>query len=78
MTRTQVVESLAEAPPWDDYTITEPAVVEIGDTVAALVYTGTGRRNDGGDFTGVMATTYVREAERWRLALYQQTPMTKG
>ncbi len=74
MNRSQVVESLAQAPPWDDYRIDEPMIIEISDTVVSLVYTGTGRRSSGDDFTGRMASTYVRREDRWRLALYQQTP----
>lgn len=74
MTRSQVVESLAEAPPWDGYRIDDPVVVEVSDSVTSLVYGGTGRRDDGDDFTGIMASTYVRDDAGWRLTLYQQTP----
>jgi len=73
MTRSQVVESLADAPRWAGYEIDEPTVVRICDTVATLLYTGTGHRDGGDDFTGVMASTYVRHDDGWKLALYQQT-----
>lgn len=59
--------------PWDGYEIDDPAVVTVSSDVAALVYTGTGRRNDGEDFTGIMASTYLKTATGWRLALFQQT-----
>ena len=74
MTRPQVVESLAQAPPWDGYSIEDPVVVRISENVAALVYAGTGHREDGDRFTAIMVTTYLRDDEGWRLALYQQTP----
>jgi hypothetical protein len=73
MTRDDVVASLDGAPRWDDYTIDDLRSVAIRDGVVALVYTGTGRRGDM-TFVGVMTSVYVDEGERWRLALYQQTP----
>lgn len=74
MTRSEVVESLAQAPPWDGYSIDDPVLVGVSDTVVSLLYTGTGRRKDGDEFTAVMATTHVRHDAQWRLAPYQQTP----
>ena len=72
MDRDQVVASLAEAPPWDRYEITDPRLVDIAGG-AALVYTGTGHRGDE-PFVARMSSVYVRRDGRWRLALYQQTP----
>jgi hypothetical protein len=75
MDRDQVVDSLSEAPPWRSYDIDHPRVVDLGES-AALVYMGTGHRNgDQPAFVGVMSSVYVRQGDRWRLALYQQTPV---
>ena len=74
MTHADVVESLADAPPWKSYSIDDPTTVSMGRNVAALVYTGTGSRGEGQDFVGVMSSTYVHGGGEWKLALYQQTP----
>ena len=74
--RDQVVASLSDAPPWHSYDIDDPRVVDSGDT-AALVYVGTGyREGDQPAFVGIMSSVYVRQDGRWRLALYQQTPVS--
>lgn len=70
--RGDVVAALVDAPPWDTYTIDDPAVVAISDDVQALVYTGTGTRGDT-KFRGAMSSVYVRTSDGWQLALYQQT-----
>jgi hypothetical protein len=74
MSRREVVDALAKAPPWSSYTIEDPIFLPIDDDVVALVYIGTGHRTGGDDFTGVMTSVYVRRAADWKLALYQQTP----
>jgi hypothetical protein len=73
MSRSEVTESLEHAPPWASYAIDDPSVVTLGDDVAALVYTGTGHRDGGDDFIGIMTSVYVRHDSGWRLAHYQQT-----
>ncbi|WP_040493279.1 DUF4440 domain-containing protein [Ilumatobacter nonamiensis] len=73
MSRDDVVASLAHAPPWSDYTIDAPTATTIADDVACLVYTGTGHRDSGDDFTAIMTTVYVRHGSAWKLAHYQQT-----
>ena len=42
---------------------------------AALVYTGRASRDGSADFVALMSSLYVRRDGRWRLALYQQTPV---
>lgn len=45
-----------------------------GADSVALTHTATAHRHEGDPFTAAMASTWVRRGERWRLALYQQTP----
>ena len=71
--RAEVTASLDGAPPWDDYEIADLRSIAVRDGVVALVYTGTGTRDDT-TFAGIMTSVYVDDGERWRLALYQQTP----
>jgi ketosteroid isomerase-like protein len=76
MDRTAVAEALGHAPPWRAYEISDARLVTSGDGLAALVYIGTGYR-DGEDapFVGAMSSVYQRTDGRWRLVLYQQTPV---
>ncbi len=73
MGRAEVVASLRDAPRWDRYEIEDPRTVELAGGAVALVYTGTGWREQGEPFVGVMTSVYLPTGEGWRLALYQQT-----
>lgn len=76
MTRDQVVEALAAAPPWASYRIDEPRLVPLGDDAVALVYTAWAHRSPAeAPFVGAMSSVYVATpgGDGWRLALYQQT-----
>ena len=75
MDRDAVVAALAQSPPWARHEIDDVRPVAAGDG-AALVYTGRAwREEDGEPFTAVMTSLYVRDGDRWRLALYTQTPV---
>ena len=74
--RNAVVSSLDDAPPWARYEIRDPRLIQLDDDAAVLVYTGHATRDDGeAAFEALMSSVYVRLEGRWRLALYQQTPL---
>lgn len=74
--REAVVASLNDAPPWRGYEVSEERVVARADDHVVLEYTGRAFREQGEpEFRALMSSVYVREAGRWRLALYQQTPI---
>jgi hypothetical protein len=74
MDRDAVMASLAEAPPWDRYDISEVRWPLITEAVAILTYVGRAFRGESEPaFTGPMTSVYVRQGDGWRLALYQQT-----
>ncbi len=75
--RASVISSLRDSPSWDTYSIDDPSVVRVSDDVLALIYRATGRRGDS-EFSGVLASLYVRSPEGWRLALHQQTAPVTG
>lgn len=72
--RDAVAASLDEAPPWREYSIEEPRLVELDERSAVLVYTGAASREDG-EFRALMSSVYTRTGDQWQLALYQQTPL---
>ncbi|SDC94657.1 nuclear transport factor 2 family protein [Glycomyces harbinensis] len=76
MDRAQAAASLRDAPPWAGYELTDATLVPLGEGAAALVYTGRAWR-EGSEtrFEALMSSAYVRTADGWRLALYQQTPI---
>jgi len=74
--REQVVQSLGGAPPWRTYEIDQERLIPLGPEAAALVYRGTAYREDPEPaFVALMTSVYVRAAEGWALASYQQTPV---
>ena len=70
-----VVEALRAAPTWDRYEIADVRLVPIDANSAALVYKGTAYRDEGEPVVAVMSSVYRRDADGWKLALYQQTPI---
>ncbi|WP_426185829.1 DUF4440 domain-containing protein [Microbacterium sp. TWP3-1-2b2] len=73
MDRSEVIASLADAPPWERYEIIEPRLLALADGASTLLYTGRAFRAGAEPFVALMASTYVRRTGVWRLALYQQT-----
>jgi hypothetical protein len=72
--RERAVSSAADAPPWDDFSIDDPQLVELSDEVAALVYTARAVRGEN-PYVAAMTSVYRREAGGWQLVLHQQTPL---
>jgi hypothetical protein len=78
MDHDDVVNSLSGAPTWDRFEIGDVRVVPIEPNSAALVYHGTAYRGDAAPVVAVMSSVYRRDADRWTLVLYQQTPVAGG
>ena len=75
MDRSAVVASLADAPPWRSYEITDVRFVDSGPDSVALVYVGRALREpDEPPFVALMSSVYTRRDGHWRLALYHQSP----
>lgn len=73
--REGVIASLDGAEPWQDYELTDARLVSLDADSAAVVYTATAQRGGVPPFRALMSSVYVRRQDRWRLALYQQTPI---
>ena len=65
MTRAEVTEALAQAPPWQRYEITDALLIDVGTDTAALVYTGKGWR----------AGATNRSSARCRRSITARTPV---
>ncbi len=75
LSRDQAVAAIGEAPPWSSFRIDDPRVVRLVDGAAALTYRATAQRQGSPAFEALMTTTFVRDGDRWRVALHQQTPL---
>jgi hypothetical protein len=71
--RSKVIESMSGTP-WDRFDLTDERVVELGRDAAVVAYRATAWRG-GQEYVALIASTYVREDGRWRLAVHQQTPL---
>lgn len=73
LNRSQVISALADAALWERYEIIEPRLLALSGDASTLLYTGTAFRTEEEPFVALMASTYVRRAGVWKIALYQQT-----
>ena len=76
LTRDEVVATLADAPPWASYSLTDVRLVMAG-AGAVLVYAGSARREGAEPFEAAMTSVYVVTDDGWRLALHTQTPVSQ-
>jgi len=70
--RDVILESMSGAP-WTSFQIEEPQVIDLGSEAAVVVY-GVVADRDGGDYSALVSSAYVRGDDGWRLAFHQQTP----
>jgi hypothetical protein len=75
MDRKAVIESLRDAPRWDDVIISDERLSLANDSLA-LAYAAEGRRNDQSPYRVLCGSCYVRSAEGWLMLSHQQTLQT--
>lgn len=76
--RAATVEAIDASPGWDEVSIGEEAVRELGPDVALLTYLFRGRRGQD-HYAATLSSAYVRDGEDcWKLAFHQQTPHPEG
>jgi hypothetical protein len=69
------VEAMEATPSWDEVSIGEELVRELGDEAALLTYLFRGRRGQA-QFSATLSSAYVRDEHGgWKLAFHQQTPL---
>lgn len=73
--RDAALASVADAPPWEEWSYDDVHVRRLGDTGALITYRTTARRpGSDGPYEAFLTSVYRREDGRWRLVLHQQTP----
>jgi hypothetical protein len=76
--RAATVEAMDASEGWDEVSIGEEAVRELGPDVALLTYLFRGRRGQD-RYAATLSSAYVRDGEGcWKLAFHQQTPHPEG
>lgn len=67
-----IFAALDRAPRWDTVLMTDRRMVE-GEDCIVLAYRARARRPDGGEHRALCTSTWVRQADGWRLIQHQQT-----
>jgi hypothetical protein len=74
--REAVLDSVADAEPWESFSIDDPRLVELGPDIAVLVYNARAQRAGAEPYEAAISSVYQRDGDAWRLTLHQQTPLT--
>jgi hypothetical protein len=74
LSREATIEAMESAPPWDRFEIRDPQVVELGSDSGVVVYSVEAQRPGQEPYSAVVSSTFVREADGWKLAFHQQSP----
>ena len=69
----QIVDSMSGAA-WSSFELEDLEVRALGDDAATVTYGAVAEREGADPYSALMASTYVRRDDRWRLAVHQQTP----
>ena len=76
--RAATVEAMDASEGWDEVSIGEEAVRELGPDVALLTYLFRGRRGQD-RYAATLSSAYIRDGKGcWKLAFHQQTPHPEG
>ena len=73
--RDAVLDAVAQAEPWETFTIDQSRVVLLGADAAALVYRVTAQRADAAPYEAAITSVYRRTADSWELVVHQQTQL---
>jgi hypothetical protein len=71
----RVLNAVETVEPWESFSIENLRFVELGERVAALVYTARARRVGQDEYIAAMTSVYRRADEGWQLVIHQQTPL---
>jgi hypothetical protein len=75
LSKDDTVAAMEQSPGWDEFSITEPRLLDLGDEGAVLTYQFSGRREGDRPYEALMSSAYSKENGSWKLVLHQQTPL---
>ena len=76
MDKTQVVEAMNHAEPWESFEIIDPSLIPIRDDVVGLVYETVAKRDQNSEeYRANILSVYEAHDGEWQLVLHQQTPL---
>jgi len=75
MKRTEIIESLREAPRWSHVIMSAKTGNLHDEAIAVLAYHARAEQKAGAHYEAFCTSTYVRENGHWRLVQHQQTPI---
>lgn len=71
----RVLQAVESVDPWESFEIDEPALVDLGEGAAALVYTARAHRSGQDEYVAAMTSVYRKTRDGWKLVIHQQTPL---
>jgi hypothetical protein len=60
LTKDATIAAMDESPGWDEFTISDDRVIELGDDAAVLTYQFSGRRGESFSYSALMSSVYER------------------
>src|SRR6187551_1162263 len=66
----RVLQAVDAVEPWETFAIENLRVVELGEHVAALVYTAHARRAGQGEYVAAVTSVYRRAGVGWQLVIH--------
>jgi hypothetical protein len=70
-----IMDGLRQGPRWKSVDFDGQTSIQVGEVVV-LAYKATGERDGDDSYVAFCGSTYVRQADEWRLLSHQQTPET--
>ena len=70
----KILQSFGQQP-WKSFLIETHRTVALGDAAAVLIYRITAQREGDDIYAALISSTYVHDADGWKLMVHQQTPV---
>ena len=69
------IASSLQGPRWDEVSLEEHRLLELGEDSALVTYKATAIRDGGEPYVARASSAYVRDGDAWKLVFHQQTPV---
>jgi hypothetical protein len=75
LSQQEAIGAMEAAPPWSNFELIEPRVVELSPDSGIVVYRVNAQRAGEEPYEAIISSTFVRGDGRWLLAFHQQSPI---